>query len=423
MRPRARRRINTQSSLPGIDHQRRHRPDYMLIVITLVLVAIGLVIIYSISPALAVTSGSSSSHFVEKQLLAIALAAIVFVVASRIPLVSWRRYSKSILILAALATLVALVLPVNPAYPAHRWVRLGGLSFQSVELLKFALLLWLAGLFVSRSGGGDKMQKFANIFKPMVILLLLVGVIVAGLQKDLGSAGVILVMTFTMAFIVGVPLKKVGVFVAIIALVGVVAIAIEPYRMSRLDSFLHPSQNCQTAAGYQACQALISVGSGGMFGQGLGRGVQAYGYLPQADNDSIFAIYAEKFGFIGCLLLLALYGALFSRVQKIAERAPDDYSRLVAFGVLAWLAVETLINIGGMIGVMPMKGITLPFISYGGTSIIFSAAAVGLVFQISRYTSLSSPRVRSDNKEAGFANNRDRRRLGRPHYAADSYRR
>jgi cell division protein FtsW len=159
-----------------------------------------------------------------------------------------------------------------------------------------------------------------------------------------------------------------------------------------------------------------------MFGLGLGRSVQAYGYLPQAANDSIFAIYAEKFGFVGCVVLLAIFAALFSRVKRVAERAPDSYSRLVVLGVLVWVASEALINIGGMIGVMPMKGITLPFISYGGTSMIFSGAAVGLVFQVSRYTSFSSPRIRSSRKEKEYVNNANRRRVGRPYYAANSSR-
>ncbi|MGH7240562.1 MAG: FtsW/RodA/SpoVE family cell cycle protein, partial [Candidatus Saccharimonadales bacterium] len=150
--------------------------------------------------------------------------------------------------------------------------------------------------------------------------------------------------------------------------------------------------------------------------------VQAYGYLPQAANDSIFAVYAEKFGFVGCLILLSIFAIFFSRIKRIAERAPDEYSRLIVLGVLVWLSVEALINIGGMIGVMPMKGITLPFISYGGTSMIFSGAAVGLVFQVSKYTTFSSPRIRS-KKELDYDDIANRRRVGRPYYATTGSRR
>jgi cell division protein FtsW len=209
-------------------------------------------------------------------------------------------------------------------------------------------------------------------------------------------------------------------FGAVIAIGVVLAVAAAPYRRDRLFAFMHPEANCQTT-GYQACQALIAVGSGGIAGLGLGKSVQAYGYLPEAANDSIFAIYAEKFGFIGCIVLLALFGALFTRMARIAERLSDMRSRLVVVGVLTWLSVQALINIGAMIGLLPLKGITLPFISYGGTSVVFVAAAVGLVFQLSAYTSFVSPL--EGRKGQSYDNRRHRRGVGRTHYADLSSRR
>jgi cell division protein FtsW len=177
-----------------------------------------------------------------------------------------------------------------------------------------------------------------------------------------------------------------------VVIIGLVlAISATPYRRARLETFLHPDSNCQ-GSGYQACQSLISVGSGGIVGLGLGNSVQAYGYEPEAANDSIFAIYAEKFGFVGTIILLLIFSFFFTRLKTIAERLPDDFSRLLVIGVLAWFSTQALINIGGMVGLLPLKGITLPFISYGGTSVVFSAAAVGLVFQASQYTSYSVPR-------------------------------
>jgi cell division protein FtsW len=151
---------------------------------------------------------------------------------------------------------------------------------------------------------------------------------------------------------------------------------------------------------------LIAVGSGGIFGLGLGRSVQAYGYEPEADNDSIFAIYSETFGFIGSIILLGLFIALFSRLKMIAERAEDDFSRLIMVGILAWLSVQTMINIGAMIGLLPLKGITLPFISYGGTSIVFVAAAIGIAFQISRYTSYQPMNLNQENDRRAEHDNR-----------------
>jgi cell division protein FtsW len=176
-------------------------------------------------------------------------------------------------------------------------------------------------------------------------------------------------------------------------------------------TYLNPTQDC-LSTGYQACQALIAVGSGGMVGLGLGNSVQAFGYLPEAENDSIFAIYAEKFGFIGVTVLLALLLAFLARLKRIMERAPDDVTRLIVTGAFAWLATQSLINIGAMIGLLPLKGITLPFISYGGTSVVFVMAVVGLVFQISRYTLYSVPRqTEGISGRGGYENSSDRRRI------------
>jgi cell division protein FtsW len=199
-------------------------------------------------------------------------------------------------------------------------------------------------------------------------------------------------------------------FGGIILIGATLAISVSPYRRDRLQTFMHPERDCQNV-GYQACQALIAVGSGGMFGKGLAQSVQAYGYTPEAANDSIFAVYAEMFGFIGVTVLLGLFIAFFTRLLRIMERAPDTTSRLLITGVLAWLSTQELINIGAMIGLLPLKGITLPFISYGGTSIIFVTAAVGLAFNVSRYTTYSvnsmeltetktDPRVYSNNRLA-----------------------
>jgi cell division protein FtsW len=309
---------------------------------------------------------------------------------------------------------LAIVMPVNPNYPAHRWVRLGSFSFQSVELVKLAILVWV-GVFLHdrmREGTLGDMQR---TFKPLLILLGIVGVVVAGVQSDLGSTGVIIAMVGTMAFVAGLPMKRIAMVVGVIAIGTLLAVAAVPYRRERLLAFTHPEADCQDS-GYQACQALIAVGSGGMFGLGLGRSVQAYGYLPEAANDSIFAIYAEKFGLVGCLILLAILVGFFYRLALIAERIPDDYARLLVVGILTWLAIQAFINIGAMIGLLPLKGITLPFISYGGTSVVFAAAAVGIVFQLSRYSNFTSPL--DGRKGKGYDYRRNRGRLGRSHYAS-----
>jgi len=367
---------------------RRHRPDYWLVIICAILLVIGVIVVYAIGPALTVTTHLSASYYTSRQIIAILLSVVVFLITSSIPIATWKRMCRPIAFLALGATLLAIILPVNPSYPAHRWVRLGGLSFQSVELVKFAVIIWLA-MFLANAIINNTIKDMRKTLWPILVVIAALGVVIAGMQKDLGSMGVIVAIMAVMAFVAGLPLKKIAIIVCIIAAGLVLAIVAFPYRMERLEAYLHPSSNCQKASDYQACQALIGVGSGGLFGLGLGHSIQAYGYEPEADNDSIFAIYAETFGFIGCIVLLALFAGLFNHLKNIAERVEDDFSRLIVIGVLTWLSVQTVINIGAMIGLLPLKGITLPFISYGGTSIVFSAAAIGIVFQISRYTSRS----------------------------------
>lgn len=382
--PRRRSRLN----LAEIKLGRKHKPDYWLLIWCAALLAIGLIIVYAISPALSASHNVSSNYYVSKQLLAIGLSLIAFVITARVPLNWWKQAYKPLLVAAGLATLLALILPVNPSYPAHRWVRLGSFSFQSVELVKFAVMIWLAGFLAERLAQGT-IKSTKLTLRPILLALAAIGVIVVGVQSDLGSAGVMVAIMATMAFVAGLPLGRIMLIGSIVLIGLVLAVSATPYRRARLESFLHPEANCQSS-GYQACQALIAVGSGGTIGLGLGSSVQAYGYLPEAANDSIFAIYAEKFGFIGSIILLAVFVAFFTRLKSIAERLSDDFSRLVVIGVLAWLSVQTLINVGAMIGLLPLKGITLPFISYGGTSVVFAAAAVGLAFQASQYAAYTT---------------------------------
>jgi cell division protein FtsW len=232
---------------------------------------------------------------------------------------------------------------------------------------------------------------------------------------------VIMSMLAAMVWLVGLPLKRL-LLIGVILLVGaVLLVSAIPYRRERLLTYLHPESNCLTT-GYQSCQALIAVGSGGITGLGLGRSVQAYGYLPEAQDDSIFAIYAEKFGFLGVMVLLGVFGMLFARLRSIIERAPDVFSRLVVAAVLAWLSTQMIINVGAMVGLLPLKGITLPFISYGGTSVLFVGAALGLVFQISHYTSFGS-RVVSRSERRTDEGSSDGRRVRRAYHPDSSDRR
>jgi cell division protein FtsW len=405
---------NNPASTENTQQVRRHRPDYWMIVIALFLVAIGLTVVYAISPALSATNGGSGVHYVSRQVIAVIMSIIAFLATARIPLSTWQRWQMPLLIFAALGTLVALITPVIPEYPAHRWIRLGGLSLQSVEPLKYALLIWFASFLSARARDG-KLADFRQTLQPLLIAVLAVGIFVAGVQSDLGSTGVIVAMLGAMAFIAGLPMRRIITIAAIVAIGTILAVSAIPYRRERLLTYLHPQSNCLTT-GYQACQALIAVGSGGISGLGLGRSVQAYGYLPEAQDDSIFAIYAEKFGFIGVMIILALFITLFARLRSIIERVPDMFSRLIVTGILAWLSTQSMINIGAMIGLLPLKGITLPFVSYGGTSVLFVGAALGLVFQISHYTSFNPRNVKRGEQRTNHEDSDDGRRIRRAYH-------
>lgn len=396
---------------------RRHKPDYWLLVLASLLLTIGLVVVYSISPGLSASQHVSQSYFITKQLIDVTLGIGAFLFASYVPVKFWQKSAKPLAVLALAGSIIVMVTPNDVVYQAHRWIRFGGFSFQVAELIKLAILVGLAQ-FLTRRYKQGRLADFNDTLKPLIILLLFVAVIVAKLQSDLGSAGVMIAMMFLMAYVAGIPLKKAALIGGLVLMVGILAISSSSYRRDRLTTFLHPQKDC-LSTGYQACQALISVGSGGVFGLGLGYSVQAYGYLPEASNDSIFAIMAEKFGFMGTVIIMVIYGAFINRLKRIAEHTADIFYKLVVVGVMAWMSVQMIINVGAMIGLLPLKGITLPLISQGGTSLIFLAAALGIVFQISRYTNYSvvEPAIEFDETPS-TKHSFNGRRLRRPHNAA-----
>lgn len=395
--------------------RRRHKPDYWLVLLASAMLSIGLVVVYSISPGVSALRGVSENYFISKQLIAIALGVTAFIVLSKVPYTKWRDFVLPLCVISLAASLAVLVFG-EEVNGAKRWIQFGGMSFQPAEMVKFTLMIAAADL-LARAKSQNTLDSFDKTIKPLGIALGLIAVIIGILQSDLGSTVVMASMLIAMMFVAGVPLERMLKIGLVIAVGAALLILPSSYRRDRVMTFLNPAADCQNE-GYQSCQALIAVGSGGMFGLGLARSVQAYGYLPEATNDSIFAIYAEKFGFIGVALLLTIYIVFFSRILRIIERAPDDFSRLMMVGMLVWFSVQAAINIGAMLGLLPLKGITLPFISYGGTSLLFVTGALGIAFQVSRYSSLTN-QVKSGEANEDYAYRRGQRR---PHYAAVSRR-
>ena len=396
---------------------RRHKPDYWILILGSLLLTIGLVVVYSISPGLAASQNISQGYFITKQLVDVALGVGTFIFASYLPLNVWLKLAKPLAVAAIVGSLIVMFTPIDAVYQAHRWIRLGGFSFQIAELIKLAIVVWTAG-FLSQRWREGRIADFNATLRPLLIVLLAIGVVVAKLQSDLGSAGVMVAIVGLMAFAAGIPLRRVMLIAGLVVLIGVIAISSSAYRRERVTAFLHPQTHCQ-GNGYQACQALISVGSGGVLGLGLGYSVQAYGYTPEASNDSIFAIIAEEIGFVGALAVVVIYGLFIARLKRLIERTGDQFNRLLVVGVLAWFSTQMIINIGAMIGLLPLKGITLPLVSQGGTSLIFLTAALGLVFQISRYTSydVTEPNL-TPGQTTSSGNNSNRWGVRRPHNAA-----
>ncbi len=382
---RARSRINRRQPGESDAVMRKHRPDYSLLVVAGALLAIGAVVVFAIGPSLTNGTDLGENYFSTKQLTAIGMGIIGFLIAAQISLHKWMKWTPMILI-AAVFFAIAVRFIGEEINGAHRWIQVGGFSFQAAELVKLALVLWLAQVLTKRRQDGHMSSH--STLQLLGAAVFGVIVIVAGMQSDLGSAAVMMALIGGMAFIAGLPLKNIMIVGGVVLIAGLIAITSSQYRRERVQTFLNPAADCQ-AEGYQACQALITVGSGGVIGKGLGRSVQAYGYLPEPANDSIFAITAEKFGFVGSTIVVGLFFVLFRKIFLIAQSAPTEYMRLIATGVLLWLSVQMIINIAAMLGLLPLKGITLPFVSYGGTSIIFVMIAIGIVFNISRYTDLS----------------------------------
>lgn len=310
-------------------------------------------------------------YFVERQVIWLSLGLVALLVLSKLPTPWIARIGPGLF----LATLVSLVLVLIPAFGttaqgAQRWIRLGNLpAFQPSELAKLTTVLYLA-LWLKEK------PKPLHLFS---LLGLLMGLLI--LQPDLGTALIIVSTGFIMFFISGAPIKTI--IVGLMAGLTLVAILIvsSPYRLQRVATFLDPTQD-KLGRSYHINQALISLGSGGIFGLGLGRSRQKFQYLPEASTDSIFAVSGEETGLVGNLVILLLFGFLFYQLFKIALREPDDYRRILASGLTSWLGLQTVINIGAMVAIFPLTGVPLPFISYGGSSLIVQLATIGILLRI-----------------------------------------
>ncbi len=429
----SRRRAGGTARLDEEAGQRAHRPDYQIILWIGLLMLFGLIIMYAIGPQRANvmnrvhgTDFYTDTYFAVKQVISLGMAIFAFFVMSKLPFALWKKYAAKVLLLGfALCAGLFLfgnllqidAIAIN-TLGAYRWFNLGPLgTFQPAEVLKFGILIYFATFLGIRAK-----QGLLNSMEKTIIPLLIIGglalTMVVLIQKDLGTgismggvmAGILMVSGID---------KRIGFkIMAVVAALGVVAIVATPHRMERLTTFLQGDDHMTAAAddgSYHIRNAMIALGTGGLFGRGIGNSIQATGYLPEAINDSVFAIIGETFGFLGVCIILGIFTMLLMRLLKIADHLPDMTMRLIVAGVFGWLFAHVALNVASMIGIIPLTGITLPLLSFGGTSMLFITGAMGLAFQLSRYTYHQPVSI---TQEADRENSSGRRGLRRTRIAS-----
>jgi cell division protein FtsW len=357
------------------------RPDIMLLIITLILLSIGTVMIYSSSSIMAAARYHDGYLFLKKQLIFVVLGLTLMVCLTKIPYLFLKKMAYPIIILSFLLLLVIFIPHVGVKVGgATRWLNLGFISFQVSEMVKVAIVLFLAHYLTRKMAYLRDFKK--GLIAPLVVTGFLVGLIV--LQPDFGTAAIIAVLLMFMLYLSGTRILHLSAMVAALIPVGVFILILEPYRIRRFLAFLDPWKDPQKT-GFQIIQSLLSFGSGGVGGVGIGDGMQKLFYLPEPHTDFIIAVIAEESGFVGVLAVILLFIVFIYRGFMISFKAPDRFGSLLAAGLTMIIALEAFINIAGVMGLVPLKGLALPFLSYGGTSLMMSLMTVGILLNVSSY--------------------------------------
>ncbi|MEK7543805.1 MAG: putative lipid II flippase FtsW [Patescibacteria group bacterium] len=351
-----------------------HPPDRWLIGIVLFLAFFGVLMVYDSSVAIAIRDFGDQYYYAKEQLKWLGLGILALVVLSRIDYHRWYRLALPAL-LGTMALLMAVFIPGLGvrALGAHRWLNFGVFILQPAELAKLVLVLYLAAWFSAQEKG-----RF-------MAFLLLTGSIfgLVMLEPDLGTGIIIVGTALVMYFLSGAAIKHIALLFPLV-IIGVIVLAISsPYRFRRLTTYLNPESD-PLGASYQIRQVLLSLGSGGWTGIGIGKSRQKYEYLPEANTDSIFAIIGEETGFMGTTLVVGAFAFLVWRMFRVAAHSADSFGKLLAAGIASWIGIQSVLNIGAMTAVVPLTGIPLPLISYGGSSLVILLAASGMVLNISR---------------------------------------
>jgi cell division protein FtsW len=345
------------------------------------LCGIGLVMVLSASAYTSLQYYGSVWTIFERQLLWMGLGVIAFVGTIRIRYDKWRRL-RIVLPLLTLGLLVAVLVPGIGIFAggSSRWIGAGPMRIQPSELMKLAMAVFAADLLARRA---DRLDKPIAAVVPLLGLLAVSGLLVLK-QPDMGTAMVLAFITFALLYAGGVPLRPVVKALGVTAAIGLIVGLAEPYRRARLLSFLDPFAHAK-GSGYQVVQSLVGLGSGHLYGLGLGGGREKWGLLPNAHTDFIFSVIGEEGGLVGALIVLGLFGALAWYGLRAAVRAPDRFGALLAVAATSWITSQAVINIGAVIGVLPVTGIPLPFISFGGSSLVITLVAAGILVNVASH--------------------------------------
>jgi cell division protein FtsW len=372
--------------------QKMDAPDFPLFLLATVLVCVGLIMVYSASAIMAADKFGNSGYFVLRQALWLCVGAPVLWAASRMDLERWRPYAVPALFVGLFLMLLVCVPGLGvSAGGAKRWLRLGPLSFQPSEAMKLILAFFLADSLVRRR---ERLQTPKGLVSYLVVLGVSIGIL--QLQHDFGSVVIFCVLTLTLLFLAGVRLSFFLLPAAALLPVLAFLVMSSSYRMKRITAFLNPWDD-PLGSGFQLIQSLIAVGSGGPFGVGLSNSTQKLFYLPAPHTDFIFAIIGEELGLwgaLGVLVVFALFAARGLQVAAAAARRTDgQFDALLAAGLTGLIAFQAILNLGVVTGLLPTKGLPLPLVSYGGTSLVFTLFGVGLLLNVSRRAKLHGTRV------------------------------
>jgi cell division protein FtsW len=349
--------------------------SHVLVLVTLALVAFGLVMVYSATSAPAALARTDPMSYLKKQAGYALFGVVVMMIASRLDYRKLRLVAPA-LVLTALAGCLAVLVIGARINGARRWIELGPATFQPSELAKLALAVWAAAYLSRRPAP----QSLRELWRPIGLLLGLFCVLILA-EPDLGTAICLVVVLLAVLVVSGTPGTTLASAGGIIAALGLLAIWFEPYRRARIFSFLDPWQDPQ-GAGFQTVQALISLGSGGWFGVGLGHGVAKINYLPEAHTDMILGVIGEELGLVGVAGVLAAFVAFAWAGLRVALTCKDPFGKRLAVGVVALVSGQAVINLAAVLGLAPLTGIPLPFISYGGSSLVVTLLAVGVLLNI-----------------------------------------